>query len=336
MESHAHTFEQTTNPETRPHDEAIVAATHRFMGNEASYLSATMIAQAQEKALEHKHALLEGTLAPTEKALDVHYDKYKKSFIVHGKPATMGEVIASRHLGITIDLPKEDAARKLLGEEKRLRKHYAERASEDVLFEQLNYDLADIVSEVTRKQDLLKSKAYTEIRNRSGIEQSKENKQLGVLAEKIMVGFAETIAIDRPDLGLSVTPGNAVLDVEQKIDFILETTRKKRGVGIDAKDLQEEHKSIGIQFTTNTTKEGSKLEQIAKAKERGVAVDDILYVAIDQKTLLTAINQWEHAGKPVAGPWRYMPKDTQKKAIMELFGDVLETNEIQGLLDKFA
>lgn len=304
-------------------------AIDRFLGEEKEYVLPSMINTAVEKAAIKHQSVLEG--GEKEGARTVAYDKYKKTFTVEGKQVTMGEVIASRHLGIEVLLNSTDTSKLSLAE-RTLRETYAQHVAQDTLFDQLNYDLADILSETTRRQDMLKAKAYAEIRDRSGI----ESKQIGVIAEKVMIGFAESIAIDRPDLGLSVTPGNAFLDVEQKIDFILETTRKKKGVNVQEGELNAEHKSIGIQFTVNTAKAENKQEQIAKAKERGIAVDDILYVAIDKKTLQQALSQWEKEGKPVHGPWRYMPKQAQQEAIKGLFGDILTAEETQRLIEKIG
>jgi hypothetical protein len=190
--------------------------------------------------------------------------------------------------------------------------------------------LANILAKETEMQDALKSKAYTAIYERSG----NKNEQLGVIAEKIMYGVAEMIAIDRPDLGIKVTPANAYEDVENKIDFIIETTQKRRGANIEAKDLETEHKSVGIQFTINTSKQDHKLEQIEKAKERGVYVDDIVYLDIESSVLRNALNKWEQSGKKVSGPWQYLPKETQKVAIKGLFHSVLTEDQEISLVNK--
>lgn len=320
---HPHT---PPTPETIEKDPVLIAAAERFLGDEASYLSPEAVDTAIKNAELHKETL-EATVTSDKPA--VSYDKHKKSFFVEGAKVTPGQIIASRHLGFEFAVP---TSLEQSGEGKRLRKKYITSVAEDHLFNQLNYSLADTLSQDVRKKDMLKAKAYGEIRDRSNI----ESKQLGVLAEKVVTGFAEMIAIDRPDLGLTVTPGNAFLDVEQKIDFILETTHKKRGVGVEAGEVSEEHKSVGIQFTINTSKEESKLEQITKARERGMAVDDIIYVAIDQKTLKEALGAWEQAGKPLSGPMQFLPKQTQRKAISELFNNVLTEEQKQSLLKAFA
>ena len=143
--------------------------------------------------------------------------------------------------------------------------------------------------------------------------------------EKLVGVFGENVKI-------KVLPANAYEDVENKIDFIIETTQKKRGAGIETKDLEPEHKSVGIQFTINTNKKSFKEGQISKAKERGVHVDDIVYVDIDMNILLEAMKKWEKSGKPISGPWNYLPKETKIGAIKGLFHSVLTTEQEESLI----
>lgn len=305
-------------------DPALIADKDSFLGDEGKYLSEEKIENALLVTKEKKEQLIKELKSEGGKN-PISYDKYKKSFFINEEKATMGEIIASRHFDRDLTFPD---LLEQSGEGKRVYKNYLSYKTRDFLQQELNHDLADSLAKKTYREDMLKSKAYEEIRDRSKI----ESKQMGVVAEKVMIGFAETIAIDRPDLGLTIMPGNAFLDVEQKIDFILETTHKKRGVGVDAKDLSEEHKSVGIQFTINTAKQVSKAEQIAKAKERGISVDDIVYVAIDQNTLRGALEAWEKAQRPIQGPWHFLPSATKKKAIDELFKNVLTPEQQESLL----
>ena len=181
------------------------------------------------------------------------------------------------------------------------------------------------------KKDTMKSNAYKEISKREGI----ESEQLGVIAEKMMCGVAEMISIDRADLHVEVLPANAYQDVEEKIDFILNTKTKNRGVGINKDETVIDEKSFGIQFTINTKKADFKNEQIQKAKERGIDVDDILYVSIDYNMLRNAMIEWKKKGEPISGPWNFLPRETQKNALKNLFHSIITPEQEESLLKNY-
>jgi hypothetical protein len=147
----------------------------------------------------------------------------------------------------------------------------------------------------------------------------------------MMQGIAEMISLDRPDLHIDIRPANAYQDVEEKIDFIISTKSKNRGVGIEATEDQYEEKSFGIQFTVNKSATAHKLDQIEKAKKRTTDMDDILLVSIDQTMVRTALINWQKAGRKIHGPWNYMPSESKKKVIETLFGGVLKPEEIESL-----
>lgn len=296
----------------------------RFLEDQKEFLSPEHFSQIVEEVDSQRQRHMEDIGHEEGKRL-VQYDKYKKSLTVAGEKSTLGEVVAARHLGIELALP---ASLESSGDGKKVRKLVVERNLEDVLFAKLNALLGSKLAETTRREDLLKAKAYEEIAKRSG----EKSEQLGVLAEQILIGVAETIAIDRPDLGITVLPANAYQDVEEKIDFIIESKQKKRGVGTEAKDLPEEAKSVGVQFTINTSKAAHKAEQIAKAKERGVHVDDIVYVAIEKKMLQEAVEKWTKAGKPISGPWAYLSEKTRRVTLQAIFGGVLSEEQERSLL----
>ena len=146
------------------------------------------------------------------------------------------------------------------------------------------------------------------------------------------MGVLESIAIDNPELGLTISPANAYQDVEEKIDFIIATKQTKRGVGVDSPDMMPTDKHIGIQFTTNLASKKHKQEQIDNAKKRGVDVDDILYVSIDMNILKTAIKQWSDDGKSIKGPWIKLPQEIRTTAIQELFKSILTNDQISEII----
>jgi hypothetical protein len=249
--------------------------------------------------------------------------------LVNNEPVTAGQVVAARHLDSDIVLPKQlDQS----GLGKKLRKTYIEQLIKDQLCTRLNYELATILAGEYRNRDLFKSQAYEKIAERSNLESSKE--QMGVIAESVMQGFTEMIAIDRPDLGITVAPANAYQDVAEKVDFIVTTKTKKRGAGIEVVDPLIEERHIGIQFTVNTSEKTRehKQDQIEKAKARGTDLDDIVYFAFDMKTLQKAIHIWEQSGKPLSGVWHALPKGAQIEAIRGLFATLLTDEQEASLL----
>lgn len=308
--------EQSTSPLTKSAD--------RFLEDQKTLLLSEQYFQIVSEVEANRHLCTDVMEREEGKRL-VQYDKYKKSFTVAGEKSTLGEIVAARHLGIELALP---AILESSGDGKRARKLFVERNLEDTLFAKLNATLGSTLAETTRREDMLKAKAYEEIAKRSG----KKSEQLGVLAEQILIGVAETIAIDRPDLGITVLPANAYQDVEEKIDFIIESKQKKRGVGAEARELSDEARSVGVQFTINTSKAVHKAEQIAKAKERGVHVDDIVYVAIEKKILQEAIEKWTKANKPISGPWAYLSVEMRRATLQAVFSGVLSQEQEQSLL----
>ena len=251
----------------------------------------------------------------------VIYDKYKKRFQVgNEKEVSMGSIVGAKRWGIEVSFPENQEQS---GDKKKLRKIIQEKKSESMLYDNLNKKLAEILFEKTKKIDVLKAKAYEEIAKRSGT----ESKQLGIVAEQIVMGVLEGLVIDRPDLRFNVIEANAYQDVNNKIDFIIYNEQKKRGVGIDEKEFIKEGKSIGIQFTINTSKSEHKADQIIKAKERGVEVDDIIYVEIEKRILQGAMSKWEENGKPIAGPWKFLSPEIRKQVLSNLLNGILNEEQ---------
>lgn len=321
-------FEQTAPvvepPAPRQIDPNHAAFAEQFLGDAGRYVSEEEVQTILKEATTRK----EKETAVAETTAAVSYDRYKKTFLLGNTPVTKGQLVASRHLGASFMLP--DALDDSF-DGKKLRALCAQKNDEDFIFTSLNKLLAEALAKETERKDALKATAYAAIAARSQ-EGDMQHEQLGVLAEHIVHGVAEMIAIDRPDLGITVHAANAYQDVEEKIDFIITTKQKRRGAGIESKELPPEEKHVGIQFTINTAKESFKKEQIAKAKERGVDVDDIVYVAIDSTVLKNALRQWEQGGKAITGPWAHMPTEAKRKLLFALFHSVLTEEQENSLL----
>lgn len=259
---------------------------------------------------------------------EVSYDKYKKVFIINNEVVSPGEIVSSRHQGAKLKL---NASLDNSAVSKKLKENYYKSLIRDSFTTKLNKALASKLAITERMINMDKAKAYEEIANREG----EQSEQLGVIAEGMMTGVAEMIAVNRPDLHIVVEKANAYQDVHEKIDFIIKTKTKKRGVGTEVSDAEYDEKNFGIQFTTNIDKAEHKMDQINKSKSRELDVDDILLVMIDGETLSKAVNTWKSDGKKIRGPFSYLPKETQRATIEKLFGDILGAEEEASLLKGF-
>ena len=319
----------STGPEKIEQNEKIFQSAENFLGEEKKYIDEKIFSQIISDTEMEKNKI-EKEISENKKGKEVNYDKYKKSFKIKGEnEISMGEIISARRLGFEIFLP-EDLEK--FGDGKKIRRIMTEKKVDDFLFFNLNKNLAQNLSEKTRQQDLFKAQAYAKIAERSG----EKSEQLGVKAEQIILGVLESIVIDRPDLSFDVLEANAYQDVNNKIDFIIETKNKKRGVGVENKENIENNdifqgKSIGIQFTVNASKVEHKAEQIAKAKERGVEVDDIICVAIEQRVLQDALHKWQKEGNSISGPWKFLSPEIRTATLTNLFKDILSEEQIKSL-----
>lgn len=311
----------TENPEKSSH---VKKYANEFLNGKNELLSEGDIENVLYFAENEFKPLLENSLSQKESSNEVVYDKYKKSFSVRGQKITPGEIIASRHFTNDICIPPLVQQH---GAGKQVFEKYLNSKTNDIVSEELNRQLAHKLVEVTQKKDALKSKAYSEIEKRSG----KDTEQLGVVAEKLMIGVAEMISINRPDLHIFIRPGNAFEDVEEKIDFVIDVRSKKRGVEIETSNDSFDEKHFGIQFTINTSKNQSKMDQIEKAKLRGTEMDDILLVTMEQELLKKALHTWKEKGSPLHGPWAEFPKESQNKIIRGLFENILTEVELESL-----
>lgn len=298
-----------------------------FLGDETRFVDTEIIDKVIRDVSNQEHETrqeMENTKNDT-----VIYDRYHKSFSVRkDKGISIGEIVSARRWGVNVSLPKE---LENFGDGKRVRKLMLEARSHDVLCSILNKELSTKLSTDTQKRDALLSRAYSKVAERSLSENIFENKQTGVLAEQVIIGLLEGLSIDHPEFGFKVTETNAYQDVQNKIDFILSTKEKKRGVGVNREDSLKENKTIGIQLTTNSNSKEHKIDQINKAKERGVDVDDIVYVEIKKETLENAIKKWEELGKKISGPWSYLPEDLKTRTAKSLLDGFLTEEQERSL-----
>lgn len=282
-----------------------------------------LIGEETIKEIENK---TKEEVVETNSGKEVSYDKRANKFTIGLTETSIGELVASRHFGAKIKLPIENSNES--GALKQLRKKYSIFSKRDSFTTKLNSELAKKLSESETRSNG-KKEAYDAIHKR----EVEGSEQEGIVAEKMMIGAIEMISIDRPDLRLEIRPSNAYQDVEEKIDFIITTKKKRKNISIEEKNSKEfDEKSFGIQFTTNTNKEEHKKRQIEKAKELKLDVDDILYIAIDKEIVHTALVDWEKKGKPISGPWGELNKIVKTKALENIFKNILSEEQIRGIL----
>lgn len=315
-------FEQFTQPQEKRELSPVFKHTaDEFLNDQASRVPQEEINNALYFAEHEFKPLLSHRLEHNKSTHEISFDKYKKTFNVNGGAISPGEIIASRHFTSDISLPN---TLKQSGAGKNLIEKYVQYSTNDVLTESLNKILAGNLARTTQKQDMLKSKAYQEIEHRSGT----SSEQLGVIAEKLMIGVAEMVSINRPDLHIAVRPGNAYEDVQEKIDFIIDVKSVRRGVGIETSDTTFDEKHFGIQFTINSAKHDAKKEQIEKSKNRGADIDDILLITMDQEMIRKAITAWKTKGSPLHGPWAEFSQESKQKILTTLFENILSEKEL--------
>lgn len=303
----------------------LVGFTEEFLGENHDTLDRETLNQAISHGKERAERAIKELAIPHPTRRMVTYDSFNETFTVKNERGiSLGTLIASRHLGINVTmtevLDRSEPGKHAVATIK-------QKLYEDHVSQSINKKLAEQLSRETAQKDALLSKAYAKIAERSEL----TSEQLGVRAEQLVIGKLEAIALDNPDFGLSVTPANAFQDVGEKIDFVLSTQTKKRGVGIEEGELSEE-KHIGIQFTINSRKQEQKTQQINRSKERGTEMDDILLVTIDMSLFERAIKDWEEKKKPLCGPWNYLPEEVQHQALNELLKSLLTDEQIQQLL----
>lgn len=299
-----------------------------YLGREATFIDTEFDQKIRKEIfIENEKYIANLFLENKEKNKNtIHYDRYKKSFIINTEKISIGEIVSSRRLGTEFYLDKSILES---GEGKRLVKILKEKMLSYLIAEKYGKEMSKNLKEKFENRDALKSNAYKEIENRIG----KNNEHLGIKAEKIFISLLEYLSIDRSDLRFEIHETNPYQDVENKIDFIIERKNKKRGVGIEESE-KENLKTIGIQFTTALSKKYHKLDQINKAKERikmNKDIDDIIYVEIDSGILRRAISDHEKSNNKFLNPVKFLPTNIKKQILENLFKEILNEEEIKSL-----
>lgn len=260
----------------------------------------------------------------------VIFDKYKKSFSVDG------HVVPKSYFGVAPLWGKEfqfEEGENFPLEYRQMRSLYKKARIQEDVSTILTPVIARIQGIREQKNDALKSNAYNQIAARFESATS-IYEQKGFQAERVIRSFLTRISLDRQDLHVAVYPANPYQDVEEKIDFIIEATTKKRGVKVE-EDEQVSH-TLGIQFTINTSKIENKQDQIEKAKTRIQDVDDILLVSMKGEVLSDAIRQWEKSSDVFQEPATFLRPEVKEQLLRELLSTLLEPEVIEQLVKKYT
>ncbi|CAN5115692.1 hypothetical protein BH11PAT4_BH11PAT4_7680 [soil metagenome] len=188
--------------------------------------------------------------------------------MVGGERVTQGEVLANLSLGKSYNLSAPGIPRSL-------KKHYLVEYYKVTLREKMNQQiLTDQLS--SDRVDDFKKNAYQGIADRTPEEVEQKR---GLIVEAVVTNYFKRLQFDT-DLDFKFEEADAYQDVNQKIDFIIRRTNRRRGV-----DVQEGSGASGIQFTTNISPEvlEKKSHQVERANARLTEndhVQDIMLVTL--------------------------------------------------------
>jgi hypothetical protein len=311
-----------------------------FLGDEVKYLEknkiSKIISETEKEFLEKENKKI-----LNKEVFVISYNSYQKEFWIkkvneNKEKISIGDIVNAQRLGADFIFDKELEKFTKVSDVKnveKLKKIVLENELQNILHTKLNKELAESLSENTeiRRENARISELYKEIAENYDT----KNKQLGFWAEQIMIGVLQGLAIDRSDLGFNVLEANVVNDVSKKVDFIIERKETRRGVGVGLaeEEIQEvEGKSIGIQFTIKKDAQEDKEKQIATVLKRGkVGLNDIIYVELNQEILQKAVKKWEEDGKPITGPWKFLPVEIRQQVIENLLKGILSEEQIKSL-----
>lgn len=260
--------------------------------------------------------------------IPVSFDKRKKEFTADGK------VVPKSYFAVASIWGKDFAFEEngeLPFDYKQMKKKYQSAWIKEEVSKKLSPVIASIEAGRNRKDNAAIAHAYSAIEERFGQESSE---QIGSRAEQVVRSFLTRIAAEVQDLKIEIHPANPYQDVHQKIDFIIEVTSKKRGVGI-VEDENISH-TLGIQFTVNDSKIEHKKEQIQKAKNRAMDIDDIILVAVNQNIMSSALEKWQKSGDSFREPAEFLTYDTRMKLLRELFTNLLSPEDVEKIIKKYS
>lgn len=258
----------------------------------------------------------------------VSFNKHKKEFIAEG------QVIPKSYFSVAPMWEKYftfEEGEDVPFDYKQMRKLYHDARMKEEISKKISPVIAEIEARRNEKKDLFISKAYKEIQERFD---NNRSEQVGTKAEHVVRSFLTRIAAELQDLKIEIHPANPYQDVNQKIDFIIEVTSKKRGVGV-VEDENISH-TLGIQFTVNSSKIEHKKEQIEKAKNRITDIDDIILVAMNQSIVSSALDGWQKSGHSFREPAEFLTSNSRTTLLRELFTNLLTPEDVEKIVKKYS
>ncbi len=264
----------------------------------------------------------------SKEGIPLSFDKRKKEFSAGGKIVPKSYFAVAPIWGKDFSFEENGD---LPFDYKQMKKMYQSAWIKEEVSKKLSPVIASIEANRNRKDNAAIAHAYSAIEERFGQESSE---QIGSKAEQVVRSFLTRIAAEIQDLRIEIYPANPYQDVRQKIDFIIEVTSKKRGVGV-VEDENISH-TLGIQFTVNDSKIEHKKEQIEKAKNKITDIDDVILVAVNQSIMSSALEKWQKSGDSFREPAEFLTYDTRTLLLRELFTNLLSTEDVEKIVKKYT
>lgn len=171
---------------------------------------------------------------------------------------------------------------------------------------------------------------------------------LGHQAEVFVTNYLKKIVIDH-NIPLEILDVDVFEDVEDKIDFIVQTKQYTRGVGVEI-DASDNAPAFAVQFTLMDRKNQvlNKQEIMRNALfERGirgdVRIDDAVLLYLNERYVRRAIGKWKHkrlspnsSSPPPGGPETLFESRGQKELLHRLLDSILGVEYVDELCMKLG
>lgn len=241
---------------------------------------------------------------------------------------TQGEMLTDMDWGIKYNLcpPLSDPKLKKLAIPRNIRKKYMIEQAKLELQALLDLQIAkNEMNSGPLNENTGKKETYKKIA------EGRDGLLPGLLAEKMVKNLIRKVAIDF-GTDFEVERADVYQDVDQKIDFIIKRTARKRGV-----DVEGGNEKIGIQFTIKT----GDYKLMAKAASAYISnqdespVDDVVLVSIPLEGVKDMYDKW-NKDKKSGGPDKLWSEDTRKMIFSEVMRGFLTPDEVSNYIEKMS
>jgi len=153
--------------------------------------------------------------------------------------------------------------------------------------------------------------------------------EYGFVAERLAVNVLRKKQFDEAS-PLRVVESDVDLE-PQKVDFIVRVPHHLRGVDIELDNREGQTKTIAVQLKTLKTKNTTKRYRspiIDRARKSLVnneeySIDDLIGIKVDSSQVMSAYNNWAHAGYPPGGPEKFLNEDFKQSLVNSILKDIL-------------